>query len=67
MKLAGSTYDLDERKKYYAEFQQILADELPIYWLFAGPYHTVSSKKVANAPNSIWGPSSPLDRVYLKE
>ena len=66
MKLAGSTYDIDERKKYYAEFQQILADELPIYWLFAGPYHTVSSKKVGNPPNSIWGASSPLDGVYLK-
>ena len=66
MKLAGSTYDLDERKKYYAEFQQILAGELPIYWLFAGPYHTVANKKVGNPPNSIWGTSAPLDRVYLK-
>ena len=66
MALAGSTYDLDERKKYYAEFQQILAEELPIYWLFAGPYHTVSNKKVGNPPNSIWGTSSPLDRVHLR-
>ena len=66
MKLAGATYDNDKRKEYYAEFQQILANELPIYWLYAGPYHTVSNKKVGNPPNSIWGTSSPLDRVYLK-
>ena len=29
MKLAGSTYDIEERKKYYAEFQKILSEELP--------------------------------------
>ena len=66
MKLAGSTNDADERKKYYAEFQQILADELPLYPLFPSPYHTISSTSVGNAPNSIWGTSSPLDKVYLK-
>ncbi len=65
MELAGSTYDQDERKKYYAEFQTILADELPIYWLFAAPYHTVSHTSVKNPPNGIWGTSSPLDKVYL--
>ncbi len=66
MKLAGSTYDQEKRKKYYAEFQQILSDELPVYWLFAGPYHTVANKKLGNPPNTIWGTSAPLDRVYLK-
>ncbi len=67
MKLAGSTYDIEERKKYYAEFQKILAEELPIYHLFASPYHTVANDKVGNPPNSIWGTSAPLDRVYLKD
>ena len=66
MQLAGSTYDLDQRKKHYAEFQQILAEDLPIYWLFAGPYHTVANKKIGNPPNSIWGASAPFDRVYLR-
>jgi peptide/nickel transport system substrate-binding protein len=66
MELAGSTYDMAERKKYYAEFQQILSDELPIYWLFAGPYHTVANKKLGNPPNTIWGGSAPFDRVYMK-
>jgi len=66
MAQAGSTYDHDQRTKHYAEFQQILADDLPIYWLFAGPYHTVANKKLGNPPNSIWGTSAPLDRVYIK-
>ncbi len=67
MALAGSTNDIDERKKYYAEFQEILANELPLYPLFPSPYHTVSNKKVMNAPNSIWGTSSPLDKVWVKQ
>lgn len=67
MQLAGSTYDQDLRKEYYAEFQAILADELPIYWLFAGPYHTVSHTSVKNAPNGIWGTSSPMDHVWLDQ
>ena len=66
MELAGSTNDIEERKKYYAEMQHILAKELPLYPLFPSPYHTVSSKKVMNAPNSIWGTSSPLDKVWIK-
>jgi len=66
MKLAGSTNDIDKRKEYYAEFQQILAEELPLYPIFPSPYHTVSNKKIVNAPNSIWGTSSPLDTVWLK-
>ena len=66
MELAGSTNDQEERKKLYAELQEILANELPLYPLFPSPYHTVSNKKVVNAPNSIWGTSSPLDKVWIK-
>jgi peptide/nickel transport system substrate-binding protein len=66
MDLAGATNDIEERKKYYTEFQEILAKELPLYPLFPSPYHTVSNKKVMNAPNSIWGTSSPLDKVWIK-
>jgi len=66
MKLAGSTNDIEKRKKYYAEFQQILAEELPLYPMFPSPYHTVANQKVGNPPNSIWGTSSPLDKIWLK-
>ncbi|MGB1034477.1 MAG: ABC transporter substrate-binding protein [Primorskyibacter sp.] len=66
MAMAGSTNDPAQRKALYAEFQQIVANELPLYPLWASPYHTVSSNAVGNAPDSVWGTSSPLDRVYLK-
>jgi peptide/nickel transport system substrate-binding protein len=66
MEIAGSTNDAEKRKALYAEFQEIIAAELPLYPLWASPYHTVSSASVGNAPDSVWGTSSPLDRVYLK-
>ena len=66
MEIAGSTNDPEKRKALYAEFQEIIAAELPLYPLWASPYHTVSSTSVGNAPDSVWGTSSPLDRVYLK-
>jgi peptide/nickel transport system substrate-binding protein len=66
MEMAGSTNDAAKRKELYAEFQQIIANELPLYPLWASPYHTVSSTQVGNAPVSVWGTASPLDRVYLK-
>ncbi len=67
MEEAGATNDPAKRTALYAELQQILADELPLYPIFASPYHTVSSiSAVGNASDSIWGTSTPLDRVYLK-
>lgn len=66
MAAAGATNDAAERKALYAEFQQIIANELPLYPLWASPYHTISANSVGNAPVSVWGTSSPLDRVYLK-
>ncbi|WP_425037696.1 ABC transporter substrate-binding protein [Primorskyibacter sp. S187A] len=66
MAMAGATNDPAKRKALYAEFQQILAEELPLYPIWASPYHTVSSTSVGNAPVSVWGTSTPLDRVYLK-
>ena len=66
MEMAGATNDAAKRKGLYAEFQQIIAAEMPLYPIFASPYHTVSSNDVGNAPDSVWGTSSPLDRVYIK-
>ena len=63
---AGET-DADKRKALYKEFQAIVADELPVYWLNTLPYHTVYSDKVGNPVKGIWASSSPMDRVYLKK
>ncbi|MEM9677656.1 MAG: ABC transporter substrate-binding protein [Pseudomonadota bacterium] len=66
MAMAGKETDPEKRKALYKEFQQIVADELPVYWLNTLPYHTVYSDKVGNPVKGIWASSSPMDRVYLK-
>lgn len=63
---AGSLLDATQRKAYYATFQKIVTDDLPIHFINQIPYHTAASKKVGNLPASIWGPMSPYDEVYLK-
>lgn len=63
---AGGLLDPTKRKAYYATFQKIVTDELPINFINVVPYHTAASKTVGNLPTSIWGPMSPYDEVYLK-
>ena len=63
---AGQILDPVKRKAYYATFQKIVTDELPIDFINVVPYHTVASKKVGNVPMTIWGPMSPYDEVYIK-
>ena len=67
MDMAGKETDPEKRKALYKEFQQIVADELPVYWLNTLPYHTAYSDKVGNPIKGIWASSSPMDRVYLKK
>jgi peptide/nickel transport system substrate-binding protein len=64
---AAAETDPEKRKALYSEFQKIVNDEVPLYFTNTVPYHTISAKNVANAPVSIWGGSSPLDRVYLTD
>jgi peptide/nickel transport system substrate-binding protein len=66
MEAAGKETDPAKRRALYSEFQKILAEELPVYWAYTLPYHTISSTKVGNPPRGIWATSSPLDRIYLK-
>lgn len=63
---AGTIVDPVKRKAYYATFEKIVTDEVPIVFINLTPYHTVASKKVGNVPTTIWGPASPMDDVYLK-
>ena len=63
---AGSLLDPTRRKAYYATFEKIVTDELPIVFINQVPYHTAASKKLANVPTTIWGPLSPYDEVYFK-
>ena len=63
---AGQILDPVKRKAYYATFQKIVTDELPIEFINVVPFHTVTNKKVGNVPMTIWGPMSPYDEVYVK-
>ena len=63
---AGSVLDPTKRKAYYATFEKIVTDELPIDFINVIPYHTATTKKVGNVPVTIWGPMSPMDEVYFK-
>ena len=63
---AGGLLDPTKSKAYYATFQKIVTDELPIHFINAAPYFTIASKKLVNVPTSIWGPSSPYDEVSFK-
>ncbi|MEM9578590.1 MAG: ABC transporter substrate-binding protein [Pseudomonadota bacterium] len=67
MEMAATENDPEKRKALYAEFQAIIADELPVYHINTLPYHTVYSDKVGNPPLGIWSTSSPIDMTYLKE
>ena len=65
LETAGGVLDPTKRKAYYATFEKIVTDELPIYFINVVPYHTAASKKVMNVPTTIWGPMSPMDEVWL--
>ena len=67
MQLAAVENDMEKRKALYAEFQSIIADEVPVYHVNTLPYHTVYSDKIGNPPIGIWATSSPIDMVYLKD
>jgi peptide/nickel transport system substrate-binding protein len=56
--------DMSKRKALYKEFQQIVADELPVAWINILPYHTVYHKNLRNLPTTIWGTMAPMDEVY---
>lgn len=67
LELAGKATDESERTKLYAEFQEIVADELPIYWINSLPYHTGYNNRVHNVPTTIWGAMAPMDEVFVTE
>lgn len=56
--------DQEKRKALYQEFQQIVAGDVPVYWLNSLPYHTGYNEGLGGLPTSIWGPMHPLDNVF---
>lgn len=64
---AAQEQDADKRAALYAEFQEIVAEDIPIYFINAVPMHTIYADAVQNPPMGIWASSSPMDKVWLKE
>ena len=64
---AGVENDIQKRTELYKELQHIIAEDVPLYYINAVPYHTVYSDEVGNPPKGIWSTSTPLDLTYLKE
>ena len=62
---AGATLDPDRRKALYEEFQRIVNEDLPLYFINEEPYVTVSHKTVMNPPETVWGAMQPMDEVWL--
>ena len=58
--------DANQRKQLYAEFQQIVTEDVPIVYINVLPIYTVYNTALGNPPLSIWGVHSPLDEVYWK-
>lgn len=63
---AGVEPDAERRRRFYSDFQNIVAADLPVYWINALPYYTAYDSRLGNPPLSIWGMMSPLDTLYWK-
>ncbi|MGL9623226.1 ABC transporter substrate-binding protein [Bradyrhizobium sp. U531] len=61
---AAVEMDKAKRKDLYDKFQMIVAEDLPIHWLHVLPYRTAYDKRLANIPESIWGPMQSMDDLY---
>ncbi len=59
---AGGVLDPVKRKAYYATFEKIVTDDLPIEFINVVPYHTAASKKVGNLPTTSGGRCRPITR-----
>ncbi|MEP1522998.1 ABC transporter substrate-binding protein [Ascidiaceihabitans sp.] len=67
--LNAAAVELDDAKRasLYAEFQQQVAADLPVYWINALPYHTAYNSKLKNVPTGIWGTMHPMDMIEWGE
>ena len=52
------------RKKLYADFQRIVRDDQPIFWLATMPYATIHDRRLKGLNESFWGLLGPMDGVF---
>jgi peptide/nickel transport system substrate-binding protein len=65
MDKAAAEVDPAERKKQYAEFQQILAEDQAMIYLTHMQYSTAQHKYVRGEPKGPWGSLNPWDEMYF--
>ena len=63
--LNAAAVELDQAKRaaLYGEFQQIIGQDVPIYFINALPYHTAYKSGLQDVPTGIWGTMHPMDNV----
>lgn len=61
---AAEETDIGARKALYREFQSIVAEDLPVYWINTVPNYTAYDSRLANIPLGIWGVLQPMDEVH---
>ena len=63
--LNAAAVELDQAKRaaLYGEFQQIIGQDVPIYFINALPYHTAYKSGLKDVPTGIWGTMHPMDNV----
>ena len=65
---AGQELDASARTALYGEFQQIVANDVPIYFLTTPPFWQAYTADVMNPPTStIWGLMSPMHEIWLAQ
>jgi len=60
---AATEVDPAKRKALYDEFQEIVVNDSPIYFLNVIPYSTVYKKGLTGVPDGIWGAVAPMDNM----
>jgi len=58
--------DINKRKALYAEFQKIVAEDLPVYFTVEDAFHTAFNKDLMGIPTGIWGSLGTSDSMYWK-
>ncbi len=61
---AGKEKDIEQRKRLYAEFQNVVREDLPMIWLGTMPYVTIFDKRLQGVNRSIWGALAPMDEFF---
>ena len=67
MEQAASEVDNEKRAKLYKEFQQIVMNDVPIYFMTTTAYHTIYNSVSATCPRPSGASSLRIWDVYLKK